>query len=152
MIKLVALGAALWLLAGGTYVGRLVSTRRAATRSLGAVAVTVDSALAMRRELGLAGTTLKVAREAEQRRSRHVALLAALTQALGDSTYLGALQVTPDGVVRLAGYAPVAARAAAALERATVLREVRLEGPVTREPTTGNRDRFAIVARLELAP
>jgi hypothetical protein len=155
MIKLVALGTALWLLAGGTYVGRLAWTRHVATRSLGALATTIDSALAQRRELGLADATLRAASQAEHRRSRHLALLAAVTRALGDSTYLVAVQVTPEGVVRLAGYAPVAARVVADLERTGALRDVRLEGPVTREAGSGMRDardRFAIVARLEQVP
>ncbi len=154
LIRVFALGVALWLLAAGTYVGRLVWVRHAATRALGGAAGAVDSALTVRRELGLARATLATAGEAERRRSRHLALLAAVTQGLGDSTYLVALQVTPEGVVRLAGYAPVAARAVAALERLSALRDVRLEGPVTRErgAGSGERDRFAIVARLGPAP
>jgi len=155
MITLFALGTALWLLAAGTYVGRVAWLGHVATRSLGAAAPAVDSALAVRRELGLAEATLATVARAEQGRSRHLALLAALTRVLGDSTYLLTLQVTPDDVVRLAGYAPVAARVVADLERVTVLRDVRLEGPVTREAGSGMRvarDRFAIVARLEPAP
>ncbi len=87
---------------------------------------------------------------ADEARSRHLALLAAITQALGDSTYVAAFQVMPDGVVRLAGYAPVAARVVAQLDRIVVLRDVRLEGPVTRERGADGRerDRFAIVARV----
>jgi hypothetical protein len=155
IIKFAALGAALWLLAAGTYVGRLAWVRHVATRSLGAAAATVDSALAVRRELGLAEATLATVGRAEQRRSRHLALLAAVTRALGDSTFLVALQVTPDGVVRLAGWAPVAARVVADLERMDGLRDVRLEGPVTRETRNAKRetsDRFAIVARVEPVP
>jgi hypothetical protein len=155
MIKVVAIGAALWLLAAGTYVGRLAWLGHTATQALGNSAPAVDSAIILRRQLGLARATLATAADAESRRSRHVALLAAVTQALGDSTYLVALQVTPDGVVRLAGYAPVAARVVAALERTAPLRDVRLEGPVTREAGSGMRDardRFAIVASLEVRP
>jgi hypothetical protein len=154
MTGLFALGAALWLLAAGTYVGRLAWLRHVATRSLGTAAPAVDSALTVRRELGLAEVTLATVTRADQGRSRHLALLAAVTRALGDSTYLLTLQVTPDGVVRLAGYAPVAARVVADLERVAVLRNVRLEGPVTREHGAGSteRDRFSIVARVEVEP
>jgi len=154
MMRLIGVGAALWLAAAGVHVGRLVWIRQTATRLLGAAAPAVDSALAARRDLDLARATLATIVAADAQRSRHVALLAAITQALGDSTYLAALQVRPDGVVRLAGYAPVAARVVAQLERIAALRDVRLEGPVTREHGAGSteRDRFAIVARLETTP
>ncbi len=155
LVRVLAMGTALWVLAAATYTARLAWTRHAATTALGSAAAAVDSALAIRRELSLARATLATVATAERARSRHLELIAAVTRALGDSTYLVALQVAPDGTVRLAGYAPVAARVVAALERVGVLRDVRLEGPVTRE--TGNEkretlDRFAIVARLEPAP
>ena len=154
MVRLLAAGAVLWVLAAGTYVVRLAWTGHAATRALGSVAGAVDSALAARRELGLAKATLATVANAERRRSRHLALLAAVTQALRDSTYLVALQLTPEGIARLAVHAPVAARAVADIGRVAMLREVRLEGPVTRERGAGSteRDRFAIVARLEREP
>jgi hypothetical protein len=150
MMRLVGVGAALWFVAAGVHVGRLAWIRETATRSLGAAAPAIDSALAERRDLDLARATLATIARADAGRSRHVAILAAVTQALGDSTYLAAFQVMPDGVVRLAGYAPVAARAVAQLERVPTLRDVRLEGPVTRERGAEGRerDRFAIVARL----
>jgi hypothetical protein len=152
MIRLFAIGAALWVVAAGLHIGRLAWTRETATRSLGAAAPAVDSALAVRRDLDLARATLATIARADEERSRHLALLSAITQALGDSTYLAAFQVMPDGVVRVAGYAPVAARVVAQLERLDQLRDVRLEGPVTREQGAGRReqDRFAIVARLEV--
>lgn len=149
LFRLLGAGAALWLIAGGVHVGRLVGLRDAATRSLGAAAPAVDSALTARRDLNLARMTLSSVARTAAGRSRHVALLAAITKALGDSTYLAALQVTSDGTVRLAGYAPVAARVVAQLERVAALKDVRLEGPITRERGAEGReqDRFAIVAR-----
>ncbi len=154
MMRIVGVGAALWLAAAGVHVGRLAWIRQTATRSLGSAAPAVDSALAARRDLDLARATLATIARADEQRSRQLALLAAVTQALGDSTYLAAFQVTPDGVVRLAGYAPVAARVVAQLERVPTPRDVRLEGPVTREQGAGSReqDRFAVVARLVVAP
>jgi len=151
---MLAIGAALWVAAAGFYVGRLVWIRGAATRSLGAAAPAVDSALAARRDLGLARATLGSVARAEEHRSRHLALLAAITHALGDSTYLAAFQVTPDGVARVSGYAPVAARVVAQLERLAMLRDVKMEGPITRERGADGRerDRFAVVARLEFDP
>lgn len=145
MVKLLAIGAALWMLAAVTYTARLAWTGRAATQALGSAVTAVDSALAARRELALAQAALATVARAYGRRSRQLELLTAVTHALGDSTYLVALQVASDGVVRLAGYAPVAARVVAALERVPLLRDVRLEGPVT-------LDRFAVVARLEVGP
>ena len=154
MVRLLGVGAAMWLVAAGVHVGRLAWIRQAATRSLGVAAPAVDSALSARRDLDLARATLATVARADERRSRHLALLAAVTQALGDSTYLAAFQITPDGVVRLAGYAPVAARVVPSLERLTALSSVRLEGPVTRErgQEGKERDRFAIVARLAVQP
>ena len=154
MMRLLAVGAALWVAAAGVYVGRLLWIRDAATRSLGAAAPAVDSALAARRDLDLARATLGSVGRADERRSRHLPLLAAITQALGDSTYLAALQVTPDGVVRVSGYAPAAARVVAQLERVAMLRDVKMEGPVTRERGAEGRerDRFSVVARLEIQP
>jgi len=118
----------------------------------------VDSALAVRRDLAAATAALDLMWRAERGRSRHLALAAELTRALGDSIHLVALRVGSDGTVRLAGYAPVAARALAALEQIPILRDVRFEGPITRETRDGGRgmgdgwDRFAIVARLEATP
>jgi len=152
MMRLLGVGAALWVVAAGVHVGRLAWIRVAATRSIGVAAPALDSALAARRDLDLARATLATVARADEGRSRHLALLAGITQALGDSTYLAAFLVMPDGVVRVAGYAPVAARVVAQLERLAMLRDVRLEGPVTRERGAdgGDRDRFAIVARLEV--
>lgn len=154
VIRLLGIGAALWALAAAVQIGRLAWMRESATHSLGAAAPAVDSALAARRDLDLARATLATIARADAGRSRHLALLAAVTRALGDSTYLAAFQVTPESLVRVAGYAPVAARVVAQLERISALRDVRLEGPVTREHGAGGteRDRFAIVARLELGP
>jgi hypothetical protein len=109
----------------------------------------VDSALALRRELALAKASVAALRNAEAQRSRQVALLAAVTGALDDSTHLVAWHVTPDGTVRLAGYTPLAARVVAAVNGVSAVREAKLEGPVTREQGngTGERDRFALAAR-----
>jgi len=153
-IRLAAIGAALWIAAGTEYVGRLSVTSSRATHSLDAVRSSVDSALAVRRDLALATAALDLVARAERGRSRHLALAAELTRVLGDSIHLVALRVGPDGTVRLAGYAPVAARALAALEGIAILKDVRFEGPITRETGNGKRetDRFAVVARLEVGP
>jgi len=153
-VRLAAAGAALWVAAATLYVGRLSVTSSRATQSLDAVRSSVDSALAVRRDLAAATAALDLVARAERARSRHLALTAELTRVLGDSIHLVALRTGPDGTVRLAGYAPVAARALAALEQVPILRDARFEGPITRETGNGKRetDRFAIVARLEVTP
>ncbi len=154
LLRLAGIAAVLWALAGVTYVARLSLTIRHSTLSLDAFSTSVDSALTARRELGMARATLATIAQAQAARSRHLALLGDLTKALGDSTHLVALRIAPDGTVRLAGFAPVAARVVANLERVEGLSDIKLEGPVTREQGAGSRqqDRFAIVARLERAP
>jgi hypothetical protein len=139
----------LWLSAFGVYVGRVSATLHSSTTFLDASKVSVDTALALRRDLAGAQSALGVFRSAEASRSRYLALVAELTRVLGDSIYLVALRVGVDGTVRLAGYAPVAARALAALEG--VLRGAKFEGPVSRERVDGTKelDRFAIVGRWE---
>ncbi len=153
-LRVAALGAALCVAAVTLYVGRLSVTSSRATHSLDAVRSSVDSALGVRRDLAAATAALDLVARVQRERSRHLALAAELTRALGDSIHLVALRIGHDGTVRLAGYAPVAARALAALEQITILRDVRFEGPIAREAGEGRRemDRFAIVARLEATP
>lgn len=149
---IMALAALSWLLAFSIYAVRLHSSGVRAQVMLEAHAAQLDSALALRRELGAGRQSLAEFGRATAARSRHLQLLAAITNALGDSAYLVALRIGPDAVVRLAGYAPSALRVVASLERVPALRDVRLEGPVTREAVGGvggDLDRFAIVAALE---
>ncbi len=154
LARLAVMALGLWLAAAAVYVLRLSSTLHSSTRFLDAVRSSVDSVLGARRDLATAHSALADLATAAATRSRHVALLGAMAAALPDSAYLVSWQVTPDRVVRLAGYAPVAARVLASLEGVVVLREVRFEGPVSREsvPGVGERDRFALVARLGAWP
>lgn len=150
LTRVATAGLALLLLAGLVHVGRLLVSLRSSTAYLDANAAGLDSALSMHRELAAGRATLETIALARGERSRRLALLADLTRALGDSAFLVALRAGPDGVVRLSGYAPSAARVLADLERMGNLSEPQLEGPVTRESGTwrGELDRFAIVARL----
>jgi hypothetical protein len=152
--RLAVVGVALWLLAGGIYALRLAATASAVRRELAANAAAVDTALALRRDFDSATATLATIATAQRVRSREVALVAALTAALGDSAYLVALQAAADGTVRLVGYAPAATRVLADLERVPDLRGAKLEGPVTREAPPGRpeMDRFSIVAQRIGAP
>ena len=114
----------------------------------------MDGALNARRELDAGRATLTTMTQAEQHRSRHLMLLAAVTRAVGDSAYLTSFQVASDGTIRVSGYALSAPSVLAALERISGLAHPNFEGPVTRETTTDHRqlDRFAAVAQLETAP
>ncbi|MGH7530060.1 MAG: hypothetical protein ACREMN_06725 [Gemmatimonadales bacterium] len=148
-LRVAAAAAALWLLAAGVHIARLYVSSQTAAAELAKNGSMVDSTLVLRRELDAGRRTLAQFGTAERARSRQLALLAPLTAALGDSAYLVMLRLGPDGTVRLAGYAPSAARVVADLERVRELREVRLDGPVTREQGARSRelDRFAVIAR-----
>lgn len=148
-------GAALWIAAGATHVGRLAVSARQAEVELRAMGPALDRALALRRDLNAAHAALGTMHAAERSRSRTLALLGDLTAVLGDSVFLATLQMPTDSTLRLAGYAPQAARALARLEAAPWIRQPRFEGPVTRErvgPADQELDRFAIVARIRRTP
>jgi Tfp pilus assembly protein PilN len=154
LLRLALIGLVCWFLAGGVYVGRLLVLLRSSNAYLVSVSAQVDSALAARRELDAGRATLASMAGAERDRSRHLALLADLTWALGDSAYLTTCQVDADGAVRISGYAASAPTVLATLERLGGLARPKFEGPVARETTNEHRqlDRFAIVAQLERAP
>jgi len=150
-VRLVVLAAVLWCVAAPTYALRLRASAVAAQHEIVATKASVDSAIAERRDLTAGRTTLSAFMGAEGRRSRELALVAAISQALRDSSYLVSLRVSQDSVVRLTGYGPSAVRVVARLAHVAVLRDVRLEGPVTKEQGAGNREleKFAIVARVD---
>lgn len=150
LLRLGALGLVVWLAALAVYLVRLSSSLHSATSFLEASRASVDSVVSARRDLATARAALASVRAADAGRSRHGALLASVAAALPDSAYLVSWQVTSGDVVRLAGYAPIAARVLAALERVVNLHEARFEGPVSREaiPNLGERDRFAVIVRF----
>ena len=154
LLTLVAVGALAWFVAAAVYVARLSVSVQSSTQSLHASRPAVDSVLGMRRDLGLARVALATVAHSAADRSRHLSLLAEIARALPDSVYLVSWQVSAERAVRLTGYAPVAARALAAIERVPLLAQARFEGPVMREavPNVGERDRFSVVARLEARP
>lgn len=147
--RLAALGAGLWLVAGVLYGSRMMATAASVSRELAASAPAADSALALQRDVAAAAATIETITAAQRARSQHLTLLAALTRAIGDSTYLAALRLERDSTVRLVGDAPAATRVLANIEGVPGLRDARLEGPVTRAtvPGHGTLDRFAIAAQ-----
>ena len=144
-----AAGGILWLLALTTYVGRLSVTYSRATTLLHAFRGAADSALEARRNLDDGRATLTTIAQARANRSRHLALLGALTRGLPDSVTLLAIQVAADGAVRITGHAPRATQVLAAVGRVPGLTNAVLEGAVTREavPGVGEQDRFTVVAK-----
>jgi len=150
LLRLGGIAASLWLLAGGVWVSRLALKERQATRALATLTPSLDSALAVRREIDVGTATLATIVAARAHRSRLLQLLTKVAEALGDSAYLVAVRVDQGGTVRLSGFAPSATRVVAALGRLPDLQEVQLEGAITRETGEGNREleRFNLVARV----
>jgi hypothetical protein len=145
-----------WVTAGGIQVGRLLGGLRANGRELASLRPNLDSALVVRRELGASRAALATIDRAIAGRSRNLVLLEGITRAVGDSATILALRVR-DTTVSLSGYAPLAARARAELERVPGLEGVRFDGPVVRETVGDNTarrdlDRFALWARYRRAP
>jgi len=151
VVRLFVLAAVLWCVAAATYALRLRASAVAAQREIAAAKAAVDSAIAERRDLTAGRATLSAFIGAERRRSRELAVVAAISQALRDSSYVVSLRVSQDSVVRLSGYARSAVRVVASLAHLSVLRDVRLEGPVGKEQGAGSTqlERFAIAARVD---
>lgn len=145
-----------WLLAGALHVARLVATTRAAERELALLAPTLDSAVQMRRELTLLEDALRTMDDLEQTRSHTLALLAGVTDALGDSVFLTAFTVARDSTLQVTGCAPRAGTAVTDLGRVPGLTQLRLEGAVQQvslpHDPTRHWERFTIRARLEQGP
>jgi hypothetical protein len=149
LLRVTTLAGALWLLGGAICTARLAIISSEARRELAINAVAIDSALMIRRELDAARGALADFATAERGRSQTLTLVAEATRVLGDSAFLVALRIEPNGLVRVVGFAPSASRVVANLERVVALRDVQLEGQVTREAAGGGRERerFAIVAQ-----
>ncbi len=144
-------GAALWLAAGLAYVARLEATARGAERELARLRPAVDSVVAIRRELNAARSALAALHQAQRARSQTLRLLANLTRAMGDSTFLAAFQLAPDSTLRLTGYAPHAAQVLAQLEKVRGVRDARFEIPSVREQGGAGEvpwDRFSVLVRV----
>lgn len=154
LLRIMLAGVACWLLAVGIYVGRIFAMLHASTAYVKSVSTGVDSALSVRRDLEAGRATLATMARAEQGRSRQVAVVVAVTAALGDSAYLTTFQALPDGTVHMSGYASSAPLVLAVLEHIPGLSNPQFEAPVTRETTNDHRqlDRFAAMAKLEAAP
>lgn len=145
-----------WGIALATGLARAGIASRRAEADLAALAPRIERAAAARRELNLAAGAVAAIADAQARRSRHLELLADLTARLGDSMTLASLRIE-DSTVNLSGYAPVADRVVAALERSPLLSAPRLTGPPSRQAIPfGGRilewDRYTLKARLAARP
>jgi len=137
---------ATWLTAGSLFCARLAWERRAVARELAVLQKPLAAVLDARRELRDAEATLTAITNAESDRVRGLAMLAAVTQALPDSSVLTSLAWSADGTGALVGAARHATDVVARLNRLDAITDVRLGGPVVREPL-GGRDweRFTIL-------
>ena len=151
---LAAAAALAWALAGGTIMARASLAERAAAAESARLRGAVEGARSVRRDLGDTRAALNAVRRARANRSRLMALLAALTGALGDSASLASLHLGRDSTLHLGGFAPSADAVIAALERVPGLAAARFEAPNARQSVAvpGARprelDRFAIAVRL----
>lgn len=159
VLRRLAIGSATaWALAGALFMGRATLAGRRANAEVARLRPTVESLMASRRDLDAAAAALGAVREATARRSRFLALLAGLTEAVGDSTSLAFLDLSGDSSLHIGGLAPSADRVVAALEKLPSLFQPRVEAPTARQSVAvpGGRprelDRFAIVAVLRRSP
>lgn len=151
-----AIGSAVaWALAAALFVGRAALAGQLAKAEVARLETTVGRVMVIRRDLDRADAALGAVRQALARRSRLLSLLADLTRAVGDSTSLAFVEVSPDSALHLGGLAPSADGVIAALERLGGVAHPRVEAPTGRQGVAvpgGHRrelDRFAIVADLQ---
>jgi len=144
--QLAVAAGAIWLLAGGLFVGRLLWERRAIERELAALAQPLATVLDARRELRDAEATIAAVTAAERERGRCLSVVSAIGRALPDSSVLTSLAWNADGTGVIAGAARRATDVVARLDRVRLLAGVRLEGPILREPIAGRPwERFTVV-------
>jgi len=148
LVRWAALCAASLVLAGVAYVGGLGRQGGDAESQLATLRPALGAALAVRRDLDAATSSLETLRAADARRLHFARLLAEVTSALPDSSFLRALRVERDGRGSLVGYAPDAAAVLVALERVRRVSSPEVEGAVVRE-VIGTREweRFTISFR-----
>ena len=135
---------AIWVAAGTLFVARLAWERRAVERELVVLERPLSAALAARRELRDAETTVTAVAAAERLRGRSLGTLARIAAALPDSAVLTSFAWSDAGTGLIAGAARRAADVIAAFDRAGAVMP-RLEGPVVRETVAGRAwERFAV--------
>jgi len=144
--RLTVVTCALWLAAGALFFGRLAWERRNVERELAALAQPLAAVLRARRELRDAETSINAIAMAERDRGMSLGLLTAVTGALPDSSVLTSFAWNADGSGVLVGGARHATDVVARLDRLGSLVDVRLGGPVVREPIAGREwERFTIL-------
>ena len=135
-----------WLAAGALFYGRVLWDRRAVEHELAALRQPIAAVLDARRELRDAEATLHAISLAEQERGRSLAVLAAITHALPDSSLLTSLAWNSNDAGVLVGAARRATDLMARLDPLPMLPGVRLNGPTVREMIAGRDwERFTIL-------
>jgi hypothetical protein len=138
--------AAVWLVAGGLFVGRLTWERRQVASALDALEGPLAAVREARREIRAAEQAVATMQAMEVGRGRALATIGAIARALPDSVVATSLVWTADGRGVLGGVGLRASEAVAALERAQAVAQPRLEGRVVRENVAGRAwERFTIL-------
>ncbi len=138
--------AAVWVIAGGLFVGRLTWERRQVETALAAMEEPLAAVRAARIELRAAESAVAAMRAMEERRGRALTTLGAIARALPDSVVATSLLWTTDGSGALSGVGRRAGEAVAALERAGAVSQPRLDGHVVREHVAGRDwERFTLL-------
>lgn len=137
--------AAVWIVAGGLFAGRLTWERRQVETALAALEEPLAAVRAARHEIRAAEAAVAVMQATEAGRGRALATLGAIARALPDSVVATSLVWTADGTGVLGGVGRRASEAVLALEQAQAVAQPRLEGHIVRESVAGRAwERFTI--------
>jgi Tfp pilus assembly protein PilN len=144
-VRLLLAALLLWGTAAGVLATRVQGAIGSSRGEIALFAQPLGAALAVERDLTLAGEVLRAVHDAQTQRSQDARLLEVLTGALPDSTYLLSVRRGHDGRVHLVGLAPSAAGVVATLGAVPGVAGASLEGGVMREMGRGRpRERFTV--------
>lgn len=134
-----------WILAAAAHAVGLWRAQRRANLELDGLSRSAAQALRLRADLAATSAALAQLHGYDAGRVRPAVVLADIARALPDSAFVTALRLDERGGGVIVGFAPSAGGVARRLAGIAGFREVRLEGPVTREVVDGlARERFAI--------
>lgn len=143
---LAAATAAVWLVAGGLFVGRVTWERGQVEAALAALEEPLAAVREARREIRAAEQAVVTMHTMEAERGRALATLGAIARALPNSVVATSLVWTADGTGVLGGVGRRASEAVRALQQAQAVAQPRLDGHVVRETVAGRQwERFTII-------
>jgi hypothetical protein len=145
LLRLGQLIAVLWVLVAAASVISLTRQRRAIDRELSRLMEPVAALSAVRREVHMGQSMIDAVGNDGDTRGSVVRLLAGITTALPDSSFLTSLSLQKDGRGSLGGYGRRASEVLASLEGSGILLNPRLDGQLGREVIAGLEwERFSI--------